>query len=47
MEPRLAEKKHFKLTVYFRPIQGHSILYRPSRPLLEPLQQEKKLEIGP
>ena len=47
MEPRLAEKKTFQTNSFFRPIQGHSILYRPYRPLLEPLQQEKKLEIGP
>ena len=40
--PDLQKKKHFKLRVFFRPIQGHSMLYRPYGLLLGPLQREEK-----
>ena len=38
----VGEKKRFKLIVFFPPIRGHSMLYRPPRPLPGPLRRGGK-----
>ena len=38
----VGEKKRFKLIVFFPPIRGHSMLYRPPRPLPGPSRRARK-----